>query len=127
MNRFDPLRKKDDGTGSGKVKPSDVKPAITQKKLRALMSSARSVQKDVSSLVGTHREQIADAVENHHLHKGAFAVIKRLDRLEPEKLADFLDCLDHYRDISGLDDRAASAPKLAMGDEFPAPAGESED
>lgn len=91
-----------------------VRPAITQSKLKSLLASARSTKADVDEIVGTHRQQIAEAVEKNYLHKGAFGMIKRLDRLEPEKLADWLDCLEHYLDISGLDDRAKSAPRMAL-------------
>lgn len=101
--------KKDDG---GAAKPSEVRKAISQKKLRSLMASARSTKKDVDEIVGGHRSELADAVEKHHLHKGVFAVIKRLDRMEPEKLAEWRDVFDHYWDISGLDDRASSAPAM---------------
>jgi hypothetical protein len=38
------------------------------------------------------------------------------DRMEPEKLAEFFDALDYYRDASGLNERAASAPRMDMGD-----------
>lgn len=99
-----------------KVLPSQVLKSISQKKLKQLLAHARSTKQDVDEIVGTHRSQIAEAVEKNNLHKGAFAMVKRLDRLEPGKLADWLDYLDHYLDISGLRDRAATAPRLAMGD-----------
>lgn len=99
-----------------KVLPSQVLKSISKPKLLKLLASARQTKADVDEIVGTHREQIADAVEKHNLHKGAFAMVKRLDRLEPGKLADWLDYLDHYLDISGLRDKAATAPRLAMGD-----------
>lgn len=96
------------------AKEEKARPAISQSKLRSLLASARSTKADVDEIVGTHRQQIAEAVEKHHLHKKALAIIKSLDRLEPEKLADCLDCLEHYLDISGLNDRAKTAPRLGL-------------
>jgi hypothetical protein len=39
-----------------------------------------------------------------------------LDRLSPEKLADFMEHFDHYFEASGLEERANSAQRLPMGD-----------
>jgi len=103
-------------TPTERVLPDQVLKSISRKKLKDLLAAARSTKQDVDEIVGTHREQIAEAVEKHNLHKGAFAMCKRLDRLEPGKLADWLDYLQHYLDISGLYDRAATAPRLEMGD-----------
>lgn len=104
--------KKGGEDGGGAAKPSEVRKAISQKKLRSLLASARSTKADVDEIVGGHRSEIADAVERNFLHKGVFATIKRLDRMEPEKLAEWRDTFDHYWDISGLDDRAKSAPAM---------------
>jgi hypothetical protein len=93
---------------------SDVRPAISQRKLRELMSSARKAQNNISEISGGLGSEIKLAVEKNHLHRKAFRIIVQADRMEPEKLADFFDCLDHYRDISGLNERAASAERLPM-------------
>lgn len=122
-----------------KVKPSEVKPAISQQKLRSLMASNRRAKNDIAEIAGGLGSEIKTAVEKHHLHRKAFNVIKQGDRMEPEKLADFLDCLEHYLDISGLNERAAQVQRLALDDgekggeeeveedetvrRFPAPAG----
>ena len=99
------------------AKPSEVRPATPQKKLRQLLAAARSAQKDIDEIAGGMGEEIKTAVEKHHLHRKAFNVVKMADRMEPEKLADFLDNLEHYLEVSGLNERAASAPRLGMGDE----------
>lgn len=100
---------------------------VGQRKLRELMASARSAHQDTREIAGTLGAEIKDAVENHHLHKKAFSVIRTADRMEPEKLVEFLDCLDLYLDLSGLRERAAKAPRLGLDDDqtnvkpFPAP------
>lgn len=98
-----------------KAKPSEVLKAIPQGKLRSLLAAARSTTKDVASLTGTLREKIGHAVENDHLHAKAFSMVRTMDRMEPAKLADLLDHLEHYLDVSGLRERAASAPRLSFG------------
>ena len=121
-----PREPKEPEAPTGRVLPSQVLKSITQKKLKQLLASARSTKADVDEIVGTHREQIAEAVEKNNLHKGAFAMVKRLDRLEPGKLADWIDYLEHYLDISGLYDKAATAPRLPVGDGASEEAGEAE-
>lgn len=96
------------------AKPSEVRKAISKNKLRALLASAKKTKADVDEIVGGHRSEIATAVENHYLHKKAFAITKSLNRLEPENLRETLDCLDHYLDISGLRERAESAPAMTF-------------
>lgn len=97
------------------AKEPKARPAISQNKLKTLMAAARSTNKEVAELTGTLAQKIAVAVENDHLHKKAFGVIRMLDKMEPEKLADFLDCFDHYLDISGLEKRAESVARMDFG------------
>lgn len=102
-----------------RVLPSQVLKSITQKKLKQLVASANQMKDDVDELVGTHREQIAEAVEKNNLHKGAFADAKRMSRIgrkNPGKLADHFDYRDHYEDLLGLRELAATAPRLPVGE-----------
>lgn len=85
-----------------------------ERKLKQLLKTANESHKNMQEISGTLGQQIADAVENNHLHKKAFATLRSMDRMTPQKLADFWDTLQYYVDISGLGDRAASAPKLPM-------------
>lgn len=86
------------------------------KKLKALLRTAEAAYKDQRSIAGGYGEQIARAVEHDHLHKQAFAAVVREARLTPEKLAAFYDAQSYYRDVLGLDERAASAPRLPMSE-----------
>jgi hypothetical protein len=99
---------------------------ITPTKLLSLMKSARTAQKDIQEIAGSLGSEIKTAVENNHLHRKAFAVVKAGDKMEPEKLAEFLAHLDFYLEASGLRMRAASAPRLEVEDNvkpFPQPHG----
>lgn len=97
------------------VKPSEVIVSISEKKLKALLNFARSTKKDMQELGGQLGQRIANAVENDHLHRKAFSIVRTLDRMEPEKLAECLDCLDHYLDISGIRERASKVQRMAFG------------
>jgi hypothetical protein len=99
-----------------KATPSEVSEQISERKLKQLIKDARTAYKDTRAIAGDFGQKIASAVEHDHLHRKAFSVAKTADRMEPEKLAEFLDALDYYLDASGLRERAASAPRMEMGD-----------
>ncbi len=104
------------------AEPSETSEQIGERKLRQLIKDARTAYKDVREIAGSFGAKVASAVEHDHLHRKAFSVCKTADRMEPEKLAEFLDALDYYLDASGLRERATSAPRMPMGDnieEFP--------
>jgi hypothetical protein len=87
---------------------------INERKLKSLLGSARKTYKDTRSAAGTLGEQIRSAVEHDHLHAKAFRSVVAEDRMEPEKLAEFYDAQEFYRDILGLNERASSAPKFEV-------------
>lgn len=88
--------------------------AISKQALNGLMRSCANFKADADSATGSMREKIAYAVEHNHLNKQVFALIRRLDKLEPEKLLTFLEDLELYLDFSGLNDRADSVGKLPL-------------
>lgn len=105
-----------------KKKAEEAGDFISERKLRQLLKDARTAYKDMQEISGGIGQKIAHSVEHEGLHRKAFSVCRAADRMEPEKLASFLEALDHYLDISGLRERAASAPRMDMGDnvhEFP--------
>lgn len=101
---------------SDEVKPSDVRRTISERKLRELLSDNRTAQADIDEISGTMGSAVKQAVEKHHLHRRAFNIVKSLDRMEPEKLAECLDYVDDYLEKSGLRDRAAKVTRLQFGD-----------
>ena len=102
---------KDDGEQQEQVKSSDVRKSITARKLKELLGSSRKTAEDVAEITGTFASEVKQAQDKHHLHRKAFRTIAMLDKMEPEKLAEFLDYFDHYLDISGLAERAEKATK----------------
>lgn len=109
------------------------------RKLNSLLSDARKAYKDQRSISGELGAAIKEAAEHDHLHKKAFATIRSLDRMEPEKLADFFAHFDYYCDASGLRKRAGAVMRMPLDDgrevgeqapgpnvtPFPAPRGEA--
>lgn len=102
------MAKKAEETGTQKARMTG------ERKLKELLGIARSVKNDVSELAGKLGSAIANAVEKNHLHRKAFRAAVAEDRMEPEKLADYYDNLDYYRDVLGLTERAKSAPKFSV-------------
>jgi len=83
-------------------------------KLQSLLKQSRGLQGQMNSLSGSLREAIANAVKKDHLHKGAYSIIKRWDKMEPEALALEWDHLIEYWESSGLKERAESVQSLAL-------------
>jgi hypothetical protein len=83
--------------------------------LKSLLKSGRTMKENVDELTTAHATEVREAVDKKFLHKKAFGTIKQLDRLSPEKLADFMEHFDHYFEASGLEERANSAQRLPMG------------
>lgn len=98
------------------LKPSEVQRVISQKKLRALMASHRTAREEVSEVSGGLGTEVKNAVKNDYLNAPVFRLIMQLDRKTPEKLRDFLDDLQHYLDISGLEKRAQDVQPLDLRD-----------
>jgi hypothetical protein len=84
------------------------------KTLKELLALARTTKNNVAEMAGTLGQAIANAVENKHLHRKAFRSVVAEDRMEPDKLADFYDHQEYYRDVLGLHERAKNAPRLPM-------------
>lgn len=83
-------------------------------KLKNLLKAAMSAAQDSHEITSSLGGKIASAVENDHLHKKAFGTLRMMNKMTPERLSDYWDTLQFYVDISGLGERAASAPKLRL-------------
>ena len=100
-----------------KVEPAKIVRQVTPAKdVQTLVRRCKGQKKQIDEGVGVLREMIANAVEKKFLHKGAFAMARKLDNMEPEKLAEFFDHFDHYVDSLGLRARAESAPSLDLAE-----------
>jgi hypothetical protein len=96
------------------AKPSEVSQQTGKRKLKELLGTARDAYKDGRSIAGALGQAIKEAVEHNYLHAKAFKSVVAEDRMTPEKLADFYAAQEYYRDVLGLNERAASAPRLGL-------------
>lgn len=97
--------------------PKDIVGQIGANALKDLLKDARTASKKQTEISLAFSKKKAKAIEEMHLKPRVFAEIARLDRMEPEELAEHLSVRDYYMDISGLTERAASVNRLPMGDE----------
>lgn len=94
------------------VKPSEASAMISASKLKSLLSEGRKMAEKTSEAAGEFGSMLKAAVEKNGLNKTAFGWIRRLDKMEPEKLANVLDHFDYYLDISGIEKRADQVQRL---------------
>jgi hypothetical protein len=93
---------------------------ISQRDLRALVQQCSSYEDRAATANGHSGELIREAVQTKNLHRGAFAVIKRLHRMgriDSEKLRTMLEHLDDYRMKLGLDQMARAQRRFDDADE----------
>lgn len=98
------------------VKPSEVRKMIPQPSLRTLLNTCKRLSGKASEITGELGQEISTAANRHNFNRKAFNVIRMLDKMEPEKLADFVDEFAYMMDASGLDKRAASVQRLELDD-----------
>lgn len=94
---------------------------IGQKPFRKLVESFGHRKSKIQSLSGELGETIRIAVDNQNLHRGAFALIARLDKMDEMKRNDFLRSFALYRDYMESDGGTWSATP-DMVDQAEAPA-----
>lgn len=93
------------------VRPSEVKKMPSARVLKSLIKDGRILQEELAEKRGDYGAAIKNAVENHNLHKRAFAIAKGFDKMEGEKLVDLYDHLQHYMEVLGLNTRMEVATK----------------
>ena len=98
------------------VKGSEVTKMITKSALASILALDRRTKAEQSELAGELGNKIAHAVETYGTNRKALGMIRQLNRMEPEKLADFLDHFDYMLDVSGLEKRAESVQRLPLAD-----------
>jgi hypothetical protein len=86
---------------------------ISDKDFQALIKKCRTAQAGMDSERATLGSYVSDACENKNLHKGAFGIYRRLDKMDDVKRAELLFHFDVYRERAKwneedlLDDRDA--------------------
>ncbi len=88
--------------------------SIGPKKLTDLMKACRGYEADMDTSRDGRGQAIAQAVEKDGLDRKVFSLIRRLDKLSPEKLAAWHDTFTDYFVKSGLLRRAESAPSMNL-------------
>jgi hypothetical protein len=92
--------------------------AISSSNLKKLLKDCRGAQADADSIKEGLKDLLSTAENDYGLNKKIFALIRRLDKLEPEELAVWIETFDDYFVKSGLKARADSAPSFQL-DEKP--------
>ncbi len=85
------------GPAVGRVK------VISERDLTALIRKCKTAQAGMDSERATLGSYISDAIENKHLHKGAFGVFRRLEKMDSVKRAELLFHWDIYRERAKWD------------------------
>ena len=96
------------------AKSSDVQAVISKPKLLKLMKHKRQNKSDIAEMNGAFGSAVKLAVENDHLHRKAFNTICTLDKMEAEKVRDFLDNFAYYLDISGIQAKADAVNPMSF-------------
>ena len=68
------------------------------KAFNTLLKNYHRARKQGRTIAGEIGQEIKEAVEKNHLHKGAFALFAKLDAMDELKRNDFLRAFDVYRD-----------------------------
>lgn len=89
---------------------------ISQNDLRNLLKQCAGLKDDLDETTGILREKIAYAVDKKNLNKKAFGELRKLNKMEAEKLADYWDTLQAYMEMAGLMERMESVSRLPLGD-----------
>lgn len=90
--------------------------------LQRLIAKANSAKSKMDTIKGGIGEDIANAVDEHNLHAGAFKLVSKWQRMDAVKLMSLLTHLDYYRDKLGIDKLAATnLPGMEEQDETDPP------
>lgn len=89
---------------------------ITSDDFDQLNEALRTRQDKQATLRDQMGSAIGNAVEHQFLHRKAHSHFRQLDKMEPEKLAEFLFHFFHYCTMGGIFERAASVRSLDLDD-----------
>jgi len=96
------LRGDDEGGDEGRGDQTVVQ-AISEKEFTKLHKAVRAADANMASDRGSIGQMIRNAADEKHLHKGAYGIFRRLDKMEDHKRAELLFHLDLYRDRAKWD------------------------
>ena len=78
--------------------------SISKANLEKLLKMVSTCQADMDEAKSTMGGCVNSAVESQHLHKGAFAFVRKLVKMDQAKRTELLFHLDTYRKYLGFDD-----------------------
>jgi hypothetical protein len=96
-----PLREGDGGDDGDSDKKTIT--AIPDRDFKSLHKKVKTAESGMKSEQGTISQLISDAVSNNHLHKGAYGIFRRLDKMDDYKLSELLFHFDLYRERAKWD------------------------
>lgn len=94
-------------------------------KVKKLAKDLAGLADDMAEIRGEMGGLVTDATQNHHLHKKAFAEIRKQQKMSASQLHDYYTHRDYYEDITGLRDKAKTAPRFAGMEGNPADGAEA--
>lgn len=107
--------KEDAHQGEDKSKPIAL---TSQRALVALLTADDNYKGKIDKLTGELREEIGNAVEKKHLHKQAYAMVKKLYRIKSnEELHDLWYTFMDYAEKIGIVKRVESVQGLPLQDD----------
>lgn len=77
--------------------------SIDPKALKALLLRVSSVKAELSEIQSDLTKDVNEAAVTRGLHRGAFALCARLNRMKPDKRLAFVRALQSYIEILNLD------------------------
>jgi hypothetical protein len=108
------------------MRPEANVPLISKTKLNKLLDADNNCKEEIAEVVAGLRGNVATAVEKDHLHKPAYADVKRFDRIKSaEKLAEHWKTLLAYMEMRGLFQKIETVQRLDLGDETPSDDGKT--
>lgn len=91
---------------------------ITERQLKALLRSEEGYKEQIDNLNGERVAEVKQAEERQHLHKDAYAAIKRLRKMKSaEKKALFFYTFLKYVELSGELRIIEAVPSLPLDDQ----------
>jgi hypothetical protein len=88
---------------------------IGPKALQDLIRACRTYSSDMATTQGEMAQKIGEAVEKKGLNKKVFSLIRKLDAMEDDKIAEFMEVFEDYYVKAGLKKRAENAPNFWTG------------
>lgn len=89
---------------------------ISATALKSLLNKDDHLAEQISSLTGSLRQEIKEAIDKKGLDKSAFAMLKKIHRMSAEKAASTMANFLAYMDLSGENDRIEAVQELPLDD-----------